>query len=62
MYSGLQPARTALIAIFSAVIAALREGISATTVSPFRPAASSMSFARDRVAGTTGSPSVHPRA
>ncbi|MNC85225.1 hypothetical protein D3C83_08150 [compost metagenome] len=62
MYSGLQPAITALIATFSAVTATLREGIAAITASGSRATASSISATSAREAGTTGSPSVQPRA
>src|SRR4051812_8525088 len=62
MYSGLHPAITAFAAIFSAVTATLRDGIEVTTVSGLSWAAASISLASARDGGTTGRPSVHPRA
>ena len=60
MYSGLQPAMTALMATFSAVTATWRLVMKATCCSGSSPAASSIARTRAAVGGTTGSPSVHP--
>ena len=60
MYSGLQPAITALIATFSAVTETWRFWMKATCLSGSTPPASSIAWMRSFVAGTTGSPSVQP--
>src|SRR5579875_3708642 len=59
-YSGRQPARTALTASFSAVMARPSSGRAPTTVSGGSPSASSNAATRSGVGGTTGSPSVQP--
>ena len=63
MYSGSEPAITALMASFSAVMTMFsRVGTVPITASGARPAASSMSATRAGVGGTMGMPSVHPRS
>src|SRR5439155_16697073 len=62
IYSGRQPAITALIATFSAVTETARSAMWATSWAGSRPAARSMASTRSGVAGTTGRPSVHPLA
>ena len=61
MYSGLQPAMTALIATFSTVHDALFGGIAPTTSCGSRVVPLSMRSTRTGVGGTTGSPSLQPR-
>ena len=61
-YSGRQPAITALIAIFSTVARPKLGGTSATSASAARPLAATAAATRSRVGGTTGRPSVTPRA
>jgi hypothetical protein len=61
MCSGRQPAITALIATFSALIATCRLVTNAIWVSGSRAAASSIARTAGSVGGTTGSPSVQPR-
>ena len=61
-YSGRQPAITALTAIFSTVARPKLGGTRATSSSAARPAAATAAATRSRVGGTTGSPSVTPRA
>src|SRR5215510_16479128 len=60
MYSGLQPAITALMATFSAVIETERWVMKPISSLASRPAAASMASTRSTVGGTTGSPSLHP--
>ena len=60
MYSGLQPAITALIATFSTVQDALFGGISPTTSCGSRVVPFSMRSTRTGVGGTTGRPSLQP--
>src|SRR5688572_33162404 len=60
MYSGLQPAITALIATFSAVIETWRFSMNATCSPGSMPPAASIALMRSAVAGTTGRPSVQP--
>src|SRR5215510_11295246 len=60
MYSGLQPAITALIATFSAVMDTARFVMNATCCCGASRAASSIAPTRSGVGGTTGSPSVQP--
>src|SRR5438552_10598309 len=62
MYSGRQPASTALIATFSAVIERRRVASTSTTSSGACPAAARNRRTAGAVAGTTGSPSVQPRS
>jgi hypothetical protein len=62
MYSGRQPAITAFTAIFSTVARPKFGGTSATSASPGRRAAATAAATRSRVGGTTGKPSVTPRA
>ena len=62
MYSGRQPAMTALMAIFSTVARPSRGATRATSSSPCRRLASTAAATRVAVGGTTGSPSVTPRA
>ncbi len=62
MYSGRQPASTALIAIFSVVIVGRRTGSVITPSPGSRPAASRKRRTASSVAGTTGRPSVHSRS
>src|SRR5262245_56979014 len=62
MYSGRQPARTALIATFSATTTVLRPAISPSVSSPRSAAPASISAMDFSVGGTTGSPSVQPRS
>ena len=61
-YSGLQPAITALMAIFSTVTSTRSGGTTATTSSAARVVPVSMRSTRSSVGGTTGSPSVTPRS
>ena len=61
-YSGRQPAMTAAIATFSTVTSARSGGTVATTAAGSRVVPSSMRRTRSSVGGTTGSPSVQPRA
>ena len=60
MYSGRQPAITALIATFSAITATWRLVMNAICWSGSRRAASSIARTRASVGGTTGRPSVQP--
>ena len=62
MYSGRQPARTALMAAFSTVTVRRRVASRRSTSSGCRRAASRNSWTRAAVAGTTGRPSVQPRS
>ena len=62
MYSGRQPAITALMASSSALRTRSRSGISPSTWSGARPAASRKARTRFSVGGTTGRPSVQPRS
>src|SRR5882724_3512892 len=62
MYSGLQPAITALIATFSAVMDTTRFVMKATCCCGASRAASSIAPTRSGVGGTTGRPSVQPCA
>jgi hypothetical protein len=62
MYSGRQPAITALIAIFSTVARPSRGATWPTSSAPSRPLARTAACTRASVGGTTGSPSVTPRA
>src|SRR6266849_2977955 len=62
MYSGRQPASTALIATFSATTTVFRPAISPRTSSRRNPAPASISATDFAVGGTTGSPSVQPRS
>ena len=61
MCSGRQPAITALIATFSAVIATCRFVMKAICASGSSPTASSIARTAGSVGGTTGRPSVQPR-
>jgi transposase InsO family protein len=61
-YSGRQPAITALTATFWTVARPNRGGTSAITSSDGRPTAAIAAITRPAVGGTTGSPSVTPRA
>ena len=61
-YSGRQPAITALIAIFSTVSSTKSGGAIATTSWGAREVPASMRITRSGVGGTTGKPSVKPRA
>ena len=61
-YSGLQPAITALMAIFSTVTSTRSGGTTATTSEGARVVPCSMRMTRCSVGGTTGSPSVQPRS
>ena len=61
-YSGLQPAITALIAIFSTVTSTRSGGTIATTSSGARVVPVSIRSTRSSVGGTTGRPSVKPRS
>ena len=61
-YSGRQPAITALIAIFSTVSSTKSGGATATTSCGAREVPASMRITRSGVGGTTGKPSVKPRA
>ena len=62
MYSGRQPASTALIATFSAVMVR-RRVVSVSTTSPgAQPTAARNGRTASAVAGTTGRPSVQPRS
>src|SRR5262245_23469633 len=60
MYSGRQPAITALIATFSAVTETDRLVMNAISCLGSRRAAASIIVTRSSVGGTTGRPSVHP--
>lgn len=60
MYSGLHPAITALMAIFSTVTSPLRGSSSAITVSFDTSTAASMASTRPTVGGTIGKPSCPP--
>src|SRR5262249_13843812 len=62
MYSGRQPAMTALIATFSATTTGCRPAISPSGSSPRSAAPASISAIDFSVGGTTGSPSVQPRS
>ena len=62
MYSGLQPAITALIATFSTVQGARLGGIRPTISSGLRSVPPSMRRMRSSVGGTTGRPSLQPRS
>src|SRR3989441_603828 len=62
MYSGLQPAITALMATFSAVTETERWAMNPTSCLPSSRAASSIAPTRSSVGGMTGRPSVHPCA
>src|SRR5262245_49462211 len=62
MYSGRQPASTALIATFSASTTVFRPAISPSTWSRRSAAPASISAIDFSVGGTTGSPSVQPRS
>src|SRR5262245_29242081 len=62
MYSGRHPAITALTAIFSTVARPKLGGTRATSASAARPDAATAAETRPRVGGTTGKPSVTPRA
>jgi hypothetical protein len=62
MYSGRQPAMTALIAIFSTVARPSCGATSPISSRPSRPLARTAACTRASVGGTTGSPSVTPRA
>src|SRR3990172_2189929 len=61
-YSGRQPAITAFTATFSTVARPHWGGTSAPSSPPSRPDAATARATRSRVGGTTGSPSVTPRA
>src|SRR5215831_14258593 len=60
MYSGRQPAMTALIATFSAVTDTDRFVMKASSCLGSRRAAASIMVTRSSVGGTTGKPSVQP--
>jgi hypothetical protein len=62
MYSGRQPAITALMAIFSTVQSVRLGGILPTTSRGERAVPSSIASTRSSVGGTTGKPSVQPRS
>ncbi len=62
MYSGLQPAITALIATFSTVHGAMLGGMLPTISSGLRSVPANMRRMRSSVGGTTGRPSVQPRS
>src|SRR6266850_1733256 len=62
MYSGRQPASTALMATLSATTTVFRPGISPRISSPRIPAPASISATAFSVGGTTGKPSVQPRS
>src|SRR5262245_37049308 len=62
MYSGRQPASTALIATFSARTTVFRPAISPSTWSRRSAPPASISAIDFSVGGTTGSPSVQPRS
>ena len=62
MYSGLQPAITALIATFSTVQGARFGGMLPTISSGLRSVPPSMRRMRSSVGGTTGRPSLQPRS
>ena len=61
-YSGLHPAMTALIATFSTVQGTLLGGIAPTISCGSRVVPPSIRSTRTAVGGTTGSPSLQPRA
>ena len=61
-YSGLHPAITALMAIFSTVTSTRSGGTMATMSEGERVVPVSMRITRSSVGGTTGKPSVHPRS
>ena len=61
-YSGRQPASTALIAILSTVARPSPGATRPMSSSPSRPLAATAARTRSAVGGTTGSPSVTPRA
>src|SRR4030095_6226306 len=60
MYSGLQPAITALMAIFSTVAWAQRGGTEPITSCPLRLVPASMASTRSSVGGMIGNPSLQP--
>ena len=60
MYSGRQPAITALIAAFSALTTALRPLMAPSSSWPSSPAAASIAAMEASDGGTTGRPSVQP--
>jgi Na+/H+ antiporter NhaD/arsenite permease-like protein len=60
MYSGRQPAITAAMATFSAVMRRRRTGSTPTSSSGCSPTAARNTRTRSSVGGTTGRPSVHP--
>src|SRR5262249_3256660 len=62
MYSGRQPAITALMAIFSTVARPKLGGTKAISSVASRPEPATMASTRSRVGGTTGRPSVTPRS
>ena len=62
MYSGLQPAMTALMAIFSMVAGALLGGMLATLSWGSRLTPAIMRFTRSGVGGMIGRPSIQPRS
>ncbi len=62
MYSGRHPAITAFTAIFSTVAWPSPGAMRATTCSAGRPLASTAASTHALVGGTTGNPSVTPRA
>src|SRR5215510_4488814 len=62
MYSGRQPAITALTAIFSTVPRPKLGGTNAMSSLASRPEPATMAATRSRVGGTTGRPSVTPRS
>src|SRR5436309_6164603 len=62
MYSGRQPAMTALMAIFSTEARPKLGGTNAISSPASRPDPATMVATRSRVGGTTGSPSVTPRS
>src|SRR5438034_5295467 len=62
MYSGRQPAITALMAIFSTEARPKLGGTNAISSPASRPDPATMAPTRARVGGTTGSPSVTPRS
>ena len=62
MYSGRQPAITALMATCSAVTTTSRVGTAPSTMSGSSPATARNSSTSSGVGGTTGRPSVQPRS
>src|SRR5262249_49729250 len=62
MYSGRQPAMTALVAMASIVATPWRGGTTPTTSSASRPEAAIMRSTSSSVGGTVGKPSVPPLA